>query len=548
MVYSPELGTPPHWSALIDTNPIVLHEGQMKFSETNMNKGRLIAADLTIDFDAGIVEKDGEKLVLPDLTWRTLCCLVDAKGAIVTVDELITSVWGDLDITNETVTQRIKLLRRELGDDGQNPRYIGTVRNRGFRFLPSGENQETPAAQPATSSVSPKFQGVLPKALGIAVLVVVVAFTGIWVYAPSPTANRSEGAEAELRRIINRGNEYLSRIQLEDNQLAITLFEQALERDGDNPDALVGLSFALTHNSTKFNYPLEWAKRGETLAQKAIDIESSASAYHALAFALDAQDRRDFAVEYYEKALSLDADNGAVLGSVAYLYQVQGQLARALDYGRKAIALNPSLAFSEVQLASTLYLLERDAEANEWFERGLTLKPDNVFIYSAKTNFMFAQGRFEAALETIDQAINAGVNRPELFVQRGLIDALENRQDDARNSFQLANDVSPTRESGKAYLVWLDMMQGVSGADEKAQSIISDMQDSTNPATLFIVSGLQAGLKNQAAAIEALNGAIDAGYRDWRTVNRHPMFLTLHENPLFAASINRMRGLIAAEK
>ncbi len=518
----------------------------MKFSETDMNIGRFIAADLVIDFDAGVVEKDGEKLVLPDLTWRTLCCLVSRKGAIVTVDELIKSIWGDLDITNETVTQRIKLLRRELGDNGQNPRYIGTVRNRGFQFLPSGENQSSLEALPIAPGVSPKAQRVPAKI--IAVLVLFLTLTGIWVYDQSPTVGPPEGAEADLKRIINRGNEYLSRIQLEDNQLAIKLFEQALERDGDNEDAMVGLSFALTHNATKFNYALEWARRGETLARKAIDIKNSAGAYHALAFSLDAQDRRDLAIEYYEKALSLDEENAAILGSAAYLYQVRGQLAQALHYGIRANALNPNLAFSEVQLASTLYLLERDAEASEWFERGLTLKPDNVFIYSAKTSFLFAQGRLKAALETIDQAIKVGVNRPELFVQRGLIAAIEGRQDDARSSFQLANDISPTRESGKAYLVWLDMMQEVSGAEGKAQSLISDSQASTNPATLLIVSGLYAGLQNQAAAVETLNDAVKAGYRDWRTINKHPMFLSLHDNPQFAASVERMRRLIAAEK
>ena len=52
------------------------------------------------------------------------------------MDELVTTVWGEKGASNETATQRIKLLRKALGDNGQKPQYVSTARNRGFRWLP----------------------------------------------------------------------------------------------------------------------------------------------------------------------------------------------------------------------------------------------------------------------------------------------------------------------------------------------------------------------------------------------------------------------------
>ncbi len=509
----------------------------MKSDEANMKRGVLAAADLIIDFDAGTIEKDGRILVLPDLTWRTLCCLAGRRGAIVSIEELIQSVWGDREITNETVTQRIKLLRRELGDDGQNPRYIGTVRNRGFRFLP-----ETTSPKAPQFSNNFSFSGKLTVA---ALLVAAFATAGLYYqFSNSPAPKQTE---TELARIIARGNEYLSRLQHDDNQLAISLFEQALERDNDNQRALIGLSFAASHNSSKFNYPLEWAVRSETLARKAITLGQSAQAYHALAFALDAQGRTDDAIIYYEKGRSLVPDNAAITGSTAYLYQVRGQLARALEYGLTAHTLNPDIAFSEVQVAATLHLLERDTEASEWIARGLTLKPDNVFIYSAKANIQFALGNDDELIETIHQATANGVERPELYVMQGLVAARAGRLDDARSSFLMANDISPSRKTGKPYRIWVDVMSGADNAQTEAQLWVSHIKSTDSPATLLVAAGLHTSLDEQDLAIETLSSAVDAGYRDWRTLSGHPMFSNLHNSPSFATVLDRIRSLVQDE-
>lgn len=498
--------------------------------EAHMKPGQFVASDLVIDFDAGTVRKNGEDLVLPDLTWRTLCCLAGRQGAIVSIDELIDAVWGGKTVSNETVTQRIKLLRQALGDNGKKPQYIETIRSRGFRFIPALTEKTT--GRPW----DPK-RG---KTVGALVAIAVVLGLMFW---PQPPAT-----ETELDRIVARGNEYLSRLQHDDNQIAVSLFKEALRRDGDNSDALIGLSFASSHNASKFNMPISWAKEGETLARMALELDAGARAHHALGFALDAQGQIDAAIGQYEKALALYPDNAAVLSSVAYLYQVGGQLAKALDFGLRAHKLNPDIAFSEVQIAATLRLLERNAEANDWLERGVTLKPDNVFIYSLKTEFQMSNGEFSAAMETISDAVANGIKRPELYIKKGLIAAHEGRKNDAAEAFAEADALEPERQAGRPYKVWLDLLAGAQDARPEAEQIIAGFEGSQLPQDLIVAAGLEAGLGNNDAAHALINGAIDLGFRGRRLLAYHPMFTGFRDAGQLTTHEQAIQNLIERER
>ena len=48
---------------------------------------------------------------------------------------LIRDVWDDVVVSDETLAQRVRLLRQALGEDSQNPRYIASVRGRGYRLI-----------------------------------------------------------------------------------------------------------------------------------------------------------------------------------------------------------------------------------------------------------------------------------------------------------------------------------------------------------------------------------------------------------------------------
>ena len=61
--------------------------------------------------------------------------LVDHPGRLVAHDELLTAVWQDAPVLPEVLKTQILLVRGALEDSATSPRYIETVRGRGYRFI-----------------------------------------------------------------------------------------------------------------------------------------------------------------------------------------------------------------------------------------------------------------------------------------------------------------------------------------------------------------------------------------------------------------------------
>ena len=56
---------------------------------------------------------------------------------LITKEELLQSVWGDVAVTENSLARAILKLRQTLGDDARSPRYIETVSRIGYRFVGS---------------------------------------------------------------------------------------------------------------------------------------------------------------------------------------------------------------------------------------------------------------------------------------------------------------------------------------------------------------------------------------------------------------------------
>ncbi|SIS95635.1 Transcriptional regulatory protein, C terminal [Roseivivax lentus] len=66
---------------------------------------------------------------------QVFACLERHKGEIVSVDTVLEEVWAETHVTPDLVREYIHDLRIALGDDPRRPRYIETVRGKGFRLI-----------------------------------------------------------------------------------------------------------------------------------------------------------------------------------------------------------------------------------------------------------------------------------------------------------------------------------------------------------------------------------------------------------------------------
>jgi DNA-binding response OmpR family regulator len=97
----------------------------------------LVAQDVRIDVGAHRAYRGEEELTLSQKEFDLLATLVERVGQVVTREDLMRDVWQTEWMgSSKTLDMHVSWLRRKLGDDATDPRYITTVRGVGFRFEP----------------------------------------------------------------------------------------------------------------------------------------------------------------------------------------------------------------------------------------------------------------------------------------------------------------------------------------------------------------------------------------------------------------------------
>ena len=95
----------------------------------------VVVDGLTVDPAARRVILDGEEVALSRKEFDLLLELARRAGQVVTREQLMTRVWDENWFgSTKTLDVHIGWLRRKLGDDAGEPRFIETVRGVGFRF------------------------------------------------------------------------------------------------------------------------------------------------------------------------------------------------------------------------------------------------------------------------------------------------------------------------------------------------------------------------------------------------------------------------------
>jgi DNA-binding winged helix-turn-helix (wHTH) protein/Tol biopolymer transport system component len=82
-----------------------------------------------------LLVKGGRALSVEPKAFRVLLFLLRNPKRLVTKDEILNAVWNDCAVSDNSLTRSIATLRRLLGDDSREPRFIATVPTVGYRFL-----------------------------------------------------------------------------------------------------------------------------------------------------------------------------------------------------------------------------------------------------------------------------------------------------------------------------------------------------------------------------------------------------------------------------
>lgn len=92
-------------------------------------------ADFRLDPVEKTLWRKAKVVALTPKVFDTLLVFVENAGRLLEKDELMREIWRDSFVEESNLTFNVKTLRRALGDNAQNPRFIETVPRRGYRFI-----------------------------------------------------------------------------------------------------------------------------------------------------------------------------------------------------------------------------------------------------------------------------------------------------------------------------------------------------------------------------------------------------------------------------
>ena len=113
--------------------------------------------DFYLDASNRQLSRGGEPVALNSKYFDVLLLLVKRNGQLVAKQRIFEEVWDGVFVTDAALTQCIKDIRKQLGDDASSPRYIKTVPKHGYIFIGAvveANGHDTPNQRPGNATTS----------------------------------------------------------------------------------------------------------------------------------------------------------------------------------------------------------------------------------------------------------------------------------------------------------------------------------------------------------------------------------------------------------
>lgn len=136
------LPKPFHPRELLARIKALLRRQQYLVTQLTVSPTPLVAfGDFTFDQNSLILKKDEEIIALTSGETALLQIFLQHSGKVLSREQLMDKLHGrELSVYDRAIDVQVSRLRKLLGDDPKNPRFIKTVRHIGYRFVPDAKN------------------------------------------------------------------------------------------------------------------------------------------------------------------------------------------------------------------------------------------------------------------------------------------------------------------------------------------------------------------------------------------------------------------------
>jgi DNA-binding winged helix-turn-helix (wHTH) protein/tetratricopeptide (TPR) repeat protein len=479
------------------------------------------------DVCADELRKNGVRVKIQELPFRTLKLLLSRPNEVVTRDEFRNELWPqDVFVDfDRGISSAIKRLRDALDDSAENPIFVETIDRRGYRWIAPVSLPELPSAKTGNAAEektkASSGAAIAPpvfvwRALIYTLPVLVLVFA-VWIFRPgyrsakagiksvpaAPASVLHRAANREAEDYYLKGRFYWNQRTPESLNQAVDSFTQAIVHDPGYSDAYVGLAdcYDLLREYTTMP-ATEAYPRALAAAKKAVELDDRSSAAHAsLAF-----------VSFFGMWDPGTADQEF----------------------RRAIDLDPNNVNAHHWYATYLSAVRRFDESLDEIDRAQVLDPNSASILADKGRLLWIAGRSQEALRLLRQVEQANPDSlsPHRYLRMAYIELGES-----------AAYISETKK--EAYLLHDASLLAIADAAEKGfrtrgvDGMLENQLEQQKKAysngklSPFFLAETYSRLRNNREAMKYLEVCYDRHTDETLNIAVDPAFNNLHPIPAF---------------
>jgi DNA-binding winged helix-turn-helix (wHTH) protein/Flp pilus assembly protein TadD len=318
-----------------------------------------------LDESERLLFRGASPVSLPPKAFEVLLVLVRRAGRLVERDEMLRTVWSGVHVTEGSLHQKISLLRRELGDEGEPHRFIETVTKVGYRFV-----APVSLVAPEVSSTSVVRRRRHRWALGTAATVLLVAGGVLFARrAAGPPPADVPTRDPEARREYLRARFFWNKRSPDDLLKAAESYEAAVRHDSRFAAAWAGLADTRVLLAVTSGRSLSEGARAA--ASRALELDDSLGAAHGtLAF-------EKFFFEWdmsgagreFARAIELAPKDATIRQRHAFYLVCLGRADEAVAEIRRARDLDPASLSINEDVGDILFWAHHYGDAIEEFRK-----------------------------------------------------------------------------------------------------------------------------------------------------------------------------------
>jgi len=449
--------------------------------------------DWAVHPNSGLLVRGDEEVKIEPKVMEVLVYLAQNQGNVVSREALESSIWAGTVVGYDAVSGSIIKLRKALGDDTRQPRYIKTVSKRGYQLIASvtaSSTENPPSVTPDTTPTSEyptEKQSTFKRSsllLGGIIVISLFGYFGKWIPSDRQSASVTNLASVVVLPFKNLSDDtkqdYLSNGITDDLITDLSrsgkmrvIAPQSSYHYKNNPINLSDIARELnvlyivegsvrkTDKQIRVNVQLTntekglsiWAQRFDTNTSELFNVQDTISKQVLAAMQVTAPGDGSGLVEK-RPTYNFQAYNAFLVG----LQQIEMRNKQGYDLAvnsfQRSLEIDPGYARAYSALAVTLSrgyryqwsdlsMVEARERALEFVNRAIELNQSIPEIYWASAYVHLHRREFKAAEEAAKQSVSLSPNYADGYAMLANIALWRGKPSEAISYIQRAKDLNP---------------------------------------------------------------------------------------------------------